>query len=279
MRVVALASACACVTLLVAGTPAASADLQPIVKAPIAPPAYNWTGFYIGANLGVARGSSDIDPNIGIPFPVFTNLAGNLITPAQLGVFPGTSASDTSVIGGGQVGFNWQRDRWVWGVEADISGTGLKALSSSGVSRTTISGTQTVTANYSAEVDWIATLRARAGFTWNDRTLIYATAGLATASARLRTAYAEVQPAPAPAPLAASDTEQMFGWTVGIGAEWAWSRDLTFGAEYRHVDLGGHGFNTGIVDANLIGFVGSNSGSMHYTVDQVTARVNWRPWQ
>jgi outer membrane immunogenic protein len=264
--------------MLAAGTPASSADLGPIVKAPIAAPVYNWTGFYVGVNLGAARGTTDIDPNIGIPFPAFNNVAQTIFTPAQLGLFPGTSGSDTSVIGGGQVGFNWQRDRWVWGLEADIDGTGLKTTSSSGLTRTTLSGTQTVTANYSAEVDWIATVRARAGYTWNDRTLVYATAGVATASARLGTAYATVQPAPVPTPLTASDTEQMYGWTAGIGAEWAWSRNWSFGAEYRHVDLGHHGFNTGVVDAALVPFVGRNSGSMHVVVDQVTVRANWRPW-
>jgi outer membrane immunogenic protein len=30
------------------------------------------------------------------------------------------------VIGGGQAGYNWQRDKWVFGLEADIQASGQR---------------------------------------------------------------------------------------------------------------------------------------------------------
>jgi outer membrane immunogenic protein len=48
---------------------------------------YNWTGFYVGAHAGV-----------------------------------GWSDGDSGFIGGGQVGFNYQINQWVLGVEGDFAG-------------------------------------------------------------------------------------------------------------------------------------------------------------
>jgi len=67
-------------------------------------------------------------------------------------------------------------------------------------------------------------------------------------------------------------------WTAGVGGEWAYSRDLSFGAEYRHIDLGARTVNTGWVDTFVLAFFPPNSSAVHYTIDQVTARVNWHPW-
>ena len=98
----------------------ATARLPPIcLKAPIytkAPvyvdPGYDWTGFYVGGNVGYSWGNSNV-PTLTDPGPPSTML---------------NSASNKfnmdGVVGGGQIGYNWQRDRWVFGLEADIQGTG-----------------------------------------------------------------------------------------------------------------------------------------------------------
>ena len=262
---------------------AQAADLAPVYKATpaVAPvPMFSWTGPYVGLNLGGVVGRGNIDQNIGVPFPVFTNPPGAipfLITPAQLGAFPGTSGSDTSVIGGVQAGYNWQMGSWVYGLEGDFDGTGLRETSASSVTRTTISGTQTVTANYSSQVDWIATLRGRWGYAF-DRTLVYGTAGVAFAGTRLNTTYGEVQPAPTPTPGAVSASGLAVGWTAGIGAEWAFRPEWTLGVEYRHTAFQ-RDFGSGFADVSLAPFIGPNVTTVHFVNDQVTARVNWRPWQ
>ncbi len=62
------------------------------------------------------------------------------------------------VVGGGQLGYNWQAGRFVYGLEADVS-----------VTDTT--------------VDWLASARGRAGFLLDDRLLAYGTAGVGLADA------------------------------------------------------------------------------------------------
>src|SRR5688572_6459369 len=87
---------------------AAAADLRrpmPVKAAPPVPVIYNWTGFYIGGNVG--WGWTDGDGDITI--------AG----------VPGTfSGSGDGFIGGVQAGYNWQNGPWVAGIELDFQGSG-----------------------------------------------------------------------------------------------------------------------------------------------------------
>ena len=90
-----------------------AADL-PMKAAPMAVPvAYNWTGIYIGGNIGGKWGDFD--------------------TPIAIGATPVTAASTlgfggrpSSFIGGGQIGFNWQFNQLVWGIEADSDAQRLR---------------------------------------------------------------------------------------------------------------------------------------------------------
>lgn len=101
---------------------------------------YNWTGFYVGANIGYGWGRASDD--IGLS----TNMNG--------------------VIGGGQIGYNWQMNNLVLGVETDFQGSGQ-------------SSTQTVGAlSLSERIRYFGTVRARLGYAW-DRTLLYVTGGYA----------------------------------------------------------------------------------------------------
>ena len=93
----------ATVALVVLGAPALAADLRarPYTKAPppIAAPIYNWTGFYIGAHLGVAFGNDD-------------NFNGLVVG----------SNNDARFMGGVQGGFDYQfAPNWVLGAEAQYS--------------------------------------------------------------------------------------------------------------------------------------------------------------
>jgi outer membrane immunogenic protein len=254
------------------GAPASAAGMM--VKARPRPIVDDWTGYYVGANVGANWGHSDVTPDSSVPFPVFTNLAGNLITPAQVATWPAASGAATSVVGGGQAGYNWRDGQFVWGVEADLDGTGLRETSSSTMTRTTISGTQTVTANFSANVDLIASFRGRLGYVW-DHSMLYATAGLAAAETELNTTYAIIQPAPPPTPGSASSRRFIPGWTAGVGGEWVIDNARSVALEYRHTDLATGGYNLGFTDVSLAPFIGPTPGTVHFTTDEVTARLNW----
>src|ERR1700746_1877462 len=102
------------------GTPAFAADMA--VKAPPSAPApvYSWTGFYVGGNVGVSWGRAVTDFNAA-PVILDTN-AGLISIPG----FVGSSQADPiGIIGGGQIGYNWQfSPTWVAGLEADIQASG-----------------------------------------------------------------------------------------------------------------------------------------------------------
>src|SRR5438132_356201 len=75
---------------------------------------YNWTGFYIGGNAGYSWGRSRTDVNY------FNNTTNLLLA-------TGTSSFDMNGwVAGGQLGYNWQNQLWVWGFEGDIQATGQK---------------------------------------------------------------------------------------------------------------------------------------------------------
>src|ERR1700759_4694950 len=107
-------------------TSALAADLPARVytKAPVfVEPAFNWSGFYLGVNVGYSWGSSSTSETIsrfGSGAPLFNSTPRNDVN---------------GVIGGGQVGYNWQASNWLFGLEADIQGSSERgtATSSAGV--------------------------------------------------------------------------------------------------------------------------------------------------
>ena len=78
-----------------------AADVVRPVPYPLALPVYNWTGFYIGANLGGAWASGTLSDS-------FTG--GSV------------SASSSGVIDGGQLGYNFQNGNFVFGAELVFDG-------------------------------------------------------------------------------------------------------------------------------------------------------------
>ena len=90
---------------------ALAADMP--AKLPVAAPVYNWTGFYIGGNIGYGWGKSDND-----------------FADAVTGFATVPMGSDTTnvngVIGGLQAGYNWQTDSFVFGLETDVQMSGQK---------------------------------------------------------------------------------------------------------------------------------------------------------
>jgi outer membrane immunogenic protein len=284
-----LAIAAVAGSTLITGIVTANAADMAVKAAPIpmAPAAFSWTGFYIGANVGGAwtndNGGSDFAPL----FPPFIVLPPAVPIPT---VIPGQLASlvgdgrRSGVIGGGQVGYNWQVNQFVLGVEADAVGSGLKG-SSATASRTigapifAVPVTQTVTLD-SGRIDWMASFRGRAGFAVN-QALFYVTGGAAVAEFGGSTTTLVNGPGiniPAGTFVATNGgTSTRWGWTVGGGVEWAFSQNWSVAGEYRHTDFGKRVTSFDIpsgLGAGPIFFTGTSSSRL--TVDQATARLNYR---
>jgi outer membrane immunogenic protein len=169
-------------------------------------PIYNWTGFYVGANLGYGWG--DGDGTIGI---------------AGVGTGP-ISGDGNGILGGLQAGYNWQNGSFVFGVEADIQASGASG------DVTGSPGAATLTAE--ADNPWFGTIRARVGIA-NDRWLWYVTGGGLYGKSELE---GTVSP---PGGGDFSSSETYWTWTVGAGIEAAlWDR-WTAKFEYLYVDKPG----------------------------------------
>jgi outer membrane immunogenic protein len=197
----------AAIGALTAG-PAMAADLGVPLKAPapMAPPSYTWSGFYLGIEGGGAWGSTQsisADPthDLGLPITSPFDVSGGLL--------------------GGTIGYNWQFNNWVAGVEGDLSWAD-KTGSANDIPPFTTSTRNTVTER------WLGTGRVRLGVTPVDRWLVYATGGFAAAG---------VQDTVATPAIVVSQTQSRWGWTAGVGVEAAINRNWSVKVEYLFVDL------------------------------------------
>jgi outer membrane immunogenic protein len=133
------------------------------------------------------------------------------------------------VIGGGQVGYNWQAGRnVVLGAEADFQGSSQRdsanCLGGCAAFPAFVAEGETIT----QKLNWFGTARGRAGWT-DGPTLYYATGGFAYGNAT--TVYPSVNQ-----PLSIGGTQT--GWTAGGGIETRLLGNWTGKIEYLYVDLG-----------------------------------------
>ena len=117
-----LALAIAAIALI--GTPAFAADMAVKAPPPAPAPVYNWTGWYVGVNVGASFGNVKTDFNA--PVTIFLNASNG-----PQGATADFAGSDTvypsGFMGGGQIGYNWQFSPiWVVGLEADFQGADEK---------------------------------------------------------------------------------------------------------------------------------------------------------
>jgi outer membrane immunogenic protein len=169
---------------------------------------YNWSGIYVGGNLGGVW--NDVE------------WSGPAITQFVQG--GRVSHEVDGWLAGGHLGFNQQFGRWVGGVEVSLSEGEVE-----GSSVNEIFGSDVAT---KTEIDSLFLATVRLGYAF-DRTLAYVKAGYASADVNLRGA-GEL----GPADVAFSSSERQAGFTLGGGFEYAFTNRVIFGLEYNRVDLG-----------------------------------------
>jgi outer membrane immunogenic protein len=186
------------------------------MKAPMKATAqYDWTGCYVGGNVGGIWGRSRVFESNGLH----------------------TENDTSSIAGGAHLGCNYMTEsRWVVSIEGDWSRMNLDKASLTGA------GTETY------RTDWKSSysVRGRIGYA-PDNTLWYITGGPAWAH-QIAAQFVHTA-TPNTELLSATHT----GWMIGAGIEHALTRNWTVGVEYLHARYGEHTYtcsNCGAVDVD-----------------------------
>ncbi len=208
---------------MAADLPRRMAPPPPVPMAAI--PVFTWTGFYVGVNGGVAFQDEDNDRRDG------------------RGGRRGGRGDDTSILGGGQIGYNMQFGMFVAGVEADIQAIDFERINPAldpgrNRNRDRVNGRDN-----DDEVDLFGTVRGRLGLAAFDRALIYATGGLAWKADEN-----------------SNSGSDDIGFTVGGGVEYAFTNNLSLKVEGLYVDFSdNNGRNRRNNDDVRVNFDGNDS--------------------
>jgi outer membrane immunogenic protein len=262
-----------------------------------------WTGFYAGANSGYSWGQQKT-----------TTLAADspdFLTCHFCDVF--TGGNDTGIAanagaqhlrphgftGGLQLGYNFQSGPWVYGLEADFGYFGQRRTNTNSVvlpANTALGGgggvcgtsaTTTCVGSYSTTVstDWLLTVRPRVGFAW-DRTLAYATVGLAVTQLKFSQTYSDnITYFLIPGNTGAGGFVQMSasalkaGLIVGGGVEHSFAERWSVKGEYlvtRFSGLGANGVLTDGLTPAFGTFANFAVSADHLTSHLLRAGLNYR---
>jgi outer membrane immunogenic protein len=223
------------------GSAAQAADMP--VKAPpmAAPVMYNWTGVYIGGHVGGAwadRNGHDRFDGDGC----FWGQYGRVCFDDNNGF----GRNNGRLIAGGQIGFNYQINQWVWGVEGQISAVFNDNDNDNACGFFTMNGT---THDHLFRCDqrngWIATVAARLGMTFGQtgNWLLYVKGGGAFADARFRPRLRD--DCPSTWTFCTSDNfsfnnndDTRTGWMIGAGLEYGAWGNWSWKLEYNFMDFG-----------------------------------------
>jgi len=223
-------------------TPGSAADIP--VKAPPPPPPppppaiYDWSGFYIGGNGGWGQSRDCLD----------------FIT--SVGTFAEGCSERSGGLAGGQLGYRWQTNQFVFGLEgqgdwADLSNTRVSLINSF----------------FSTHVktDGIGLFTAQIGWAWNASLLYFKGGGAVTGNK-----FDILTTLDGTSVASASNTR--WGGVVGVGWEYGFVPNWSVGVEYDHLFMGNANNSFSVVNP----IVADAINRIRQDVDMVTVRINYR---
>jgi len=197
-------------------------------------PIYNWTGFYIGGQVGGAWGKDNWD---------LISLTGEPV-----------SHKKSSITGGGHIGYNWQVQQFVFGLEGEFNGTNLNASSIS---------INNPAVTYGTKIDWYGTVVGRLGLAF-DRFLVYGTGGVAFTDVKTTGVNGVAD--------SFSNSGTRTGWAAGAGIAYQAAPNWVVGVDYKHLDFGSFD-RSGVTQTLVIPYTQTG---IHSKIDQVTARLSYQ---
>jgi opacity protein-like surface antigen len=218
-----------------------------------------WTGLYAGLNAGAALGGDDT-----VTHTAFQTAPGYDPGSILAGTYP-VRFNDVGFMGGGQVGYNRQiglgagKKDLVAGLEADFQGLSVsnsQSVSNLGQSYLHAGHFLSTNGSFSRSVDYLGTVRGRAGLLMQPSLLTYATFGLAYGGATFKgqSSGGEITSAGALTGVgfgASSYSDSKVGYSVGGGLEWMVLPNWSLKAEYLYYNLGKFSSRSPRLDANL----------------------------
>lgn len=197
---------------------ASAADLRvPYKAAPVVAPMFNWTGCYIGGFIGGAWSAENVQA-----YDVL-NYGGAVVGPH------GWSYDlDSSFIGGGTLGCNWQPvgSPFVIGLEGELGFLNMEGTAYDPFQAAPFTIYSTVKIG-----DWYGMITGRLGYAF-DRALVYVKGGVAFVDVEA----AVYDPIPGNGLIATGSTSEAT-WTIGAGLEYAFDWNWSLKAEYMFIAL------------------------------------------
>jgi outer membrane immunogenic protein len=239
----------------VMAAPAQAADLGVPSRSyypPLPPAIYDWTGIYVGGHIG---GGMLVD-----------SVSQNGISPGGFNLSSSGNLRPTGVIGGAQIGANYEFTPWVVGIEAswtDSAIDGNTLMGCSGVCA--IGATPTPQERFTSQAKWFAALTGRVGYAANDW-LFYAKAGGGWMNVRYTEDLLGIGGVTAQTQVL---TDSRTGFTVGAGIEFGLVENLSGKIEYDFYDFGSKNYNFNAITPVSV------SSNLHTIIVGLNYRFNW----
>ena len=222
-RALGLAAASALLSAQVALAADLPAKAAPMVPAP--PPAFTWTGFYIGGQVGGGWGDHTV-----------THVDASPTFPAG---FVQNSINPTGPLGGVYGGYNYQWGQFVLGIDGDYSWADLTDRGSD--HSPLIAGR---VASHDDKIKWVATVTGRVGYAWNNAMLFAkgggAWAGFDSSSQVINAAGTPIN--------FTSNSQTLDGWVVGGGLEYGFLPNWTAKFEYDYIAFNTTNYNASVTN-------------------------------
>ena len=216
------------------------------------------------ADFAAAFGGEDRDPNLAV-----ANGVASGVLPLSLG-----SGSTANFIGGGQLGYNWQSNHLVYGVEGDFNFLNSKQNSTSNGLYSYGDFSFSNINKSSSEINWLSTIKGRLGYA-ADNFLVYGTAGVAFGDTKVASSSVGFDGSNYDT-FSNSISQVKAGYTVGGGIEYAIDSHWTVRGEGEYYNLGTTHYSVIPQDANSISEAISISASHKFDGELARFAINYK---